>query len=214
MSLDFRLKRALAGLGHTPSFWNPIWMAPLQPAELNQLFGRHLDLEDLYSEAITSWDQNPGANIVDKVLQFFTDLYLADDILTKTDRASMMHGLEVRAPFLDVEVAEFVASLPWTFKYRRGQRKYLLKRAARGLLPDPIIHRAKQGFAAPIGRWFHEGSLAIDSDAQIPYVRSTVVDQFSRAHRAGKQDFRLFLWNHWVISQMSLRQTVRASTRV
>jgi asparagine synthase (glutamine-hydrolysing) len=212
MSLDFRLKRALAGLDHSSSVWTPIWMAPLQPAELNRLFGCQLDLEDVYSEAISSWDQNPGANIVDRVIQFFTDLYLADDILTKTDRASMMHGLEVRAPFLDVEVAEFVAGLPWTFKYRRGQRKYLLKKAAEGIVPDPIIHRAKQGFAVPIGRWFHEGSLAIEPDTQIPHVRSEVVDQFSRAHRGGKQDHRLFLWNHWVISRMSMPRSVRTST--
>jgi asparagine synthase (glutamine-hydrolysing) len=201
MSIDFRLKRVMEGLNRPPALWNPIWMAPLQPTELNELFGRNLDLEDIYSEAIASWEQNPEAGLVDRVLQFFTDLYLADDILTKTDRASMMHGLEVRAPFLDVDLAEFVARLPWRFKYRRGQRKYLLKKAARGLVPERAIRRPKQGFGAPVGRWFHNGSLTIDSVPQVPYVRREALEKFSIAHRAGERDHRLFLWSHWVLAQ-------------
>jgi asparagine synthase (glutamine-hydrolysing) len=209
MSFDFRLKRFLGGVIHNPGLWNPIWMAPLQPADLNLLFGRRLDLEDVYSEAISTWEEGQGSSLVDRVLQFFTDLYLPNDILTKTDRATMMHGLEARAPFLDLELAEFAARIPWTYKYRRGSRKFILKQSANGLLPARTIRRPKQGFGVPVGRWFHEGRLALDSSASIPFLEQETINRFVDEHQAGKRDHRLFLWSHWLLSRMHVRQPGR-----
>ncbi|HET6674747.1 MAG TPA: asparagine synthase C-terminal domain-containing protein, partial [Nitrospiraceae bacterium] len=85
-----------------------------------------------------------------------TRSYLPDDLLVKVDRATMAHGLEARSPFLDHKFMEFAASLPIDLKVRKGVSKYLLKRAMRGALPDPIIMRNKQGFGVPIDRWFRE----------------------------------------------------------
>ena len=80
--------------------------------------------------------------------------YLPLDILTKVDRMSMAHSIEVRPPFLDHKLVEFAATIPAELQMRRGTTKYVLKRALRGILPDPVIDRAKQGFAIPLGRWF------------------------------------------------------------
>ena len=77
----------------------------------------------------------------------------ADDILAKTDRAAMMVSLEGRAAFLDNDVVDFCARLPHGYKYRRGTRKFLLKQAMRGVLPDDIIDRRKKGFGIPLARW-------------------------------------------------------------
>jgi len=83
--------------------------------------------------------------------------YLPDDLLVKVDVATMIHSLEGRSPFLDHEVAEFAARLPPEYKLRGRTSKYILKRAMRNHLPDSILHRDKQGFAMPVGRWFrHE----------------------------------------------------------
>ena len=83
--------------------------------------------------------------------------YLPDDLLVKVDVATMTHSLEGRSPFLDHEVAEFAARLPPEYKLRGRTSKYILKRAMRNHLPDSILHRDKQGFAMPVGRWFrHE----------------------------------------------------------
>jgi len=83
--------------------------------------------------------------------------YLPDDLLVKVDVATMIHSLEGRSPFLDHEVAEFAARLPPEYKLRGRTSKYILKRAMRNHLPDSILHRDKQGFAIPVGRWFrHE----------------------------------------------------------
>ena len=95
LSWDFKLKRTLAGLSYRPQLWNPIWMAPLAPREIAELLAEPVDPEELFEEAIDAWDSSRKLTLVDRSLQFFTRLYLADNILTKVDRASMAHGLEV-----------------------------------------------------------------------------------------------------------------------
>jgi asparagine synthase (glutamine-hydrolysing) len=102
---------------------------------LEELFSEKIDIDDLYSEAIEHWENCPQENLVDKTLQFYTKLYLQDDILVKVDRASMMHSLEVRAPFLDIDLVNFVRKIPSAFKLRHGQTKYILKKALEGVLP-------------------------------------------------------------------------------
>ncbi len=82
--------------------------------------------------------------------------YLPDDILVKVDIASMAHALEVRCPFLDPEVVEFVASLPTDFKTGRGVTKRILRRAVADLVPREILWRKKKGFSLPVDRWVRE----------------------------------------------------------
>lgn len=80
--------------------------------------------------------------------------YLPLDILTKVDRMSMAHSIETRVPILDHKLVEFAASVPPELKLRDGTTKYLFKQAMRGILPDMVIDRPKQGFAVPLGHWF------------------------------------------------------------
>jgi len=86
--------------------------------------------------------------------------YLPLDILTKVDRMTMAHSLEARPPLLDHALVEFAATIPTRYRLRPdGTTKYLFKQALRGLLPDAIIDRRKQGFAVPLDRWLR-GPLA------------------------------------------------------
>ena len=84
--------------------------------------------------------------------------YLAGDILTKVDRASMAHSLEVREPLLDHPLVEWLATLPACFKLNGGEGKRLFKRALEPYLPSDILYRPKMGFAVPLGSWF-KGAL-------------------------------------------------------
>lgn len=90
---------------------------------------------------------------LDKMLHIDTRLWLADDLLTKVDRATMAHSLEARVPYLDHRLVEFATRLPTKFKMQGGNGKYLLKRMAKELLPEEIVHRPKWGFVMPLGDW-------------------------------------------------------------
>ena len=197
MSFDFKIKRTLRGLGQRPPLWCPVWMGPLDPAELAELFDEPIDVEDVYAEAIEQWDACKQPNLVDRVLQFYTKLYLQDDILVKVDRASMMHSLEVRAPYLDSEVVDFVRRIPHRYKFRKGETKYLLKRALADVLPSWVLGRPKKGFGIPIGRWLEQGLLPIDPGA-LPSLDRRFVQARLDSHRQGRSDERAFLWNYWL----------------
>jgi asparagine synthase (glutamine-hydrolysing) len=203
MSLDFKLKRTLRGLSHPKKLWNPIWLGPLEPTDLDDLFMESTDVEEVYSEALDCWEACSQNNLVDKTLQFYTKLYLQNDILVKTDRASMMNSLEVRAPFLDIELVDFVRRIPHSWKYRNGQTKYILKKALEPVLPSSILYREKKGFGVPIGSWFKKGFLSIDYGNTKDILNAEIIKKMSRQHQQNKEDHRFFLWNLYLISLIS-----------
>ena len=89
-----------------------------------------------------------------KILAHNFETYLAYDLLTKVDRASMLHSLEVRSPFLDNALIEYVAALPDRMKRRGTTTKWILRRAFADLIPREIQTRKKMGFGVPLATWF------------------------------------------------------------
>lgn len=199
ISLDFKIKRMLRGLSYGEKIRLPIWMGPLEPKQIDDYFGVHTAPEELYSEAIEAWDSaGEHASPVDRALQFFTRLYLQDDILAKVDRASMIHGLEARSPFLDLEVIDFARKLPHTVKLRGGTTKWILKKALEPILPASILYRKKKGFGTPLGQWFRDRALA----PEIPVGGSGgFVERAVHSHQTGRGDERLFLWCQHVLGE-------------
>jgi asparagine synthase (glutamine-hydrolysing) len=80
--------------------------------------------------------------------------YLPDDILSKVDRMSMAHSLEVRPPFLDHRIVEFASRLPENFKIRGGRLKFVLRELMKDRLPKTVVRRSKEGFDIPTHHWF------------------------------------------------------------
>ena len=191
MSFDFRVRHGLSGLAYLSELWNPTWLAPLQLQEISDLFQQPVDVEDIYSEVLDNWRNSDCTNAGDKSLEFYTNFYLQDNILPKTDRASMLVSLEARAPFLDNDLVDFVRSLPYQLKYRHGNRKYLLKKSMAGILPPDILTRPKKGFGIPIAEWLRELPI---SPERLPLENSAWVQQRWRDHRDNKADHRLLLW--------------------
>jgi len=128
-------------------------------------------LEDPW-RAEAEWMARPNGDWLSTLQYLDLKSYLPLDILTKVDRMSMAHGLETRVPLLDHRLVEFAATIPASLRLRDGVGKHILKRAMRGVLPDPIIDRPKQGFAVPLGRWFR-GRLD-------GFVRDLLLSQESR----------------------------------
>jgi asparagine synthase (glutamine-hydrolysing) len=126
--------------------------------------------------------------------------YLPLDILTKVDRMTMAHSIEARPPLLDHRLVEFAATVPPHFRLRNGTTKYLFKRALRGLLPDGIIDRPKQGFAVPLAHWFRgelsgfaRDLLLSETCRQRGIFDLGHVERLLRANDAGR-DLGLHLW--------------------
>ena len=152
----------------------------------------------MYAEAIALWDSCGSENLFDKTLMFYTKLYLQDDIVAKIDRAGMLNSLGVRAPFLDIELVDFVRKIPGGYKYRNGKTKYLLKKAMEPVLPRDSINRQKKGFGVPMGAWFRDGKLSYASENTMRLNKIFIECRFAE-HRDGRFDHRSFLWNLWLL---------------
>jgi asparagine synthase (glutamine-hydrolysing) len=121
-------------------------------------------------------------------------MYLPDDLLTKVDRASMLHALEVRSPFMDHELVQFAAGLT-TDQLLKGGPKRMLREAFADDLPEWVFTRKKMGFAVPVGEWFRgelRGMLrdhlfATDSFAG-QHFNTKVVERLVDEHETGRVD--------------------------
>ena len=207
MTFDFKLRRGLRGLAHRPALWNPVWLGPLGPLEIAALVQEPIDPEELYAEAIALWDASPHLGFGDRMLEFYTNFYLAEDILVKTDRASMRVSLESRAPFLDVELADFVRRLPFSVKFRDGRGKYLLRRALARRLPAAILDRPKKGFGIPLVKWIKGFDRLPPAAAPDLFDEQGFVRMWDE-HRQGRRDHRSGLWS-WIVLNQSLTEALR-----
>jgi asparagine synthase (glutamine-hydrolysing) len=176
------------------------WISYIQDPERDALLdGRGNDWA--FHDYDTIWRSSAGAKTLNRLLDLNLRTYLVDDLLVKTDRMSMAHGLEVRCPLLDTDLLSFAASLPPSLKARGFNLKRVLKAAVRDLIPDELLHRPKRGFGVPLDRWFRE-----DLDA---YVRATLgsadarvkenlvpaaVDRLLAEQRSGERNHGHALW--------------------
>ncbi|MBF0481046.1 MAG: asparagine synthase (glutamine-hydrolyzing) [Desulfovibrionaceae bacterium] len=201
MALGFKINRFLRGAATPPRYRDPVWLGPLGPdgpGGLDELFGSKIDPEDLYCEAIDVYERCQEENPVDKTLAFYANIYLQDDIMVKSDRAGMLNSLEVRAPFLDIELVDFVRRIPSNYKFRGGQTKYILKKALADVLPHDILHRPKKGFGMPIGKWLEDGALHFPETAAYG-LNSKFIQARLHEHQTRQADHRALLWNYWLL---------------
>jgi asparagine synthase (glutamine-hydrolysing) len=118
------------------------------------LLGFNIDtseVEKLFAQLLEGDD---AGNFLDRISYLCIRLSLPDDILTKVDRMSMAHSLEVRVPFLDHGFVEYVATIPAEMRFRYWKTKWLLRKAMEPYLPQQILWRKKQGFTVPLSDWF------------------------------------------------------------
>jgi asparagine synthase (glutamine-hydrolysing) len=211
MSLGFKLRRGLMGMSYPERVRNPVWMAPLEPDLIGEVFDSPLSLEELYEEAIQVWNSGESTHPGDRSLDYFSNLYLQDDILTKVDRASMMVSLECRTVFLDNDLVEFCRRLPYHYKYRNGTRKYLLKKVLQDSLPRNIIERPKKGFGIPLASWLRSVPEVMPNRA-VAGVKGEWMKRCWNEHRAGRADHRLPMWCWLSLQQILAQREPRVSS--
>jgi asparagine synthase (glutamine-hydrolysing) len=128
--------------------------------------------------------------------------YLPGDILTKVDRASMAHALEVRVPLLDYQLVEWLASLSPDLKLKGREGKYIFKKALESYLPDDILYRPKMGFAVPLSAWFRgplksrvREALLGEAMQQCGLFNTVFLHELVNQHQSGLRDYSAPIWS-------------------
>jgi asparagine synthase (glutamine-hydrolysing) len=199
-SFDYRAKRFVR-VAHLPPLerhhgWKEIFSDDAR-AELRGLRSQFDPVDVLR----TRFAETAGAELLARLQDVDLGIYLVDDLLVKTDRASMAHSLEARVPFLDSVVVGFALSLPTRHKVRGLRKKVLLRKAVEPLLPREVVHGRKRGFSIPAAAWlrgelepFARDTLSPDTLRRQGFLRHEPVRRLLDEHVAGKHDWSRQLW--------------------
>ena len=205
LSFDYRARRFITAVNYDEIARHHIMFGSFTPQE--QELALTPDVwnatnGDVYFDARRiAMEECDADNTVERMQCLDTRLYLAEDILTKVDRASMAVSLEVRAPFLDPRVAEFAASLPVNYKLHGYTSKYLLKQAVQDLMPAFVTKRGKKGFGVPVAEWLKTQLRTLARDLLSPErIRKhglfdpVYVSRLQDEHERGVANHRKALW--------------------
>jgi asparagine synthase (glutamine-hydrolysing) len=222
ISFEYKLKRFLEGCLMAPERAHVYWNGTFSEAQKAALVRAGLPpaLDRILGELR---NRSTGNDDLAPYLWFDQRYFLPDDILTKTDRMSMAHSLEVRPPFLDHRIVEFAASLPASLKIRGSRQKVLLKELMRDKLPPSILQRRKVGFDIPVHDWLRgclrplmEEVLMDGTSEHGALFRRDAIETQIRSHlerriNAGYNLWGLmvlFLWmKKWGIQAMTSQET-------
>lgn len=211
ISFDFKVKQYLRGFRSDTRHIHQLWLGSFLPEEKKQLFNTHVygGLKDRSGLELIDQHFDIKANDFSRITNYYYQTYLLDDILVKVDRASMYNSLEVRTPFLDTSVVEFLNSLPKSFKQKGFEGKYLLKKMMEGKLPNNIIYRSKKGFGIPLSDWIRKDLKSTIHDMLVTkddLFNSDYIEKLLDQHYSKKQNHRKLIWNLYVLKRLIREQ--------
>jgi asparagine synthase (glutamine-hydrolysing) len=199
-SFDYRAKRFVRAAHLPPLERHHGWKEIFAPEARAELTGR-AHAFDPVALLRSRFRETEGAPLLARLQDVDLGVYLVDDLLVKTDRASMAHSLEARVPFMDTVVSGFAFALPTRHKLRGLQKKVLLRKAAEPLLPSRIVHGRKRGFSIPAAAWlrgdlepFARETLATETLRRQGFFRPEAVHALLDRHVRGEEDLSRQLW--------------------
>jgi asparagine synthase (glutamine-hydrolysing) len=206
MSFDFRAKKFITGIAYPSVERNYIWLGTFSPDMKKRLVTNRIGEEwggfNAFHVLHDYLNGKVFSSELGKLLYLDTKLYLQDGVLTKVDRASMAHGLEVRVPFLDHRFVESVTGLPEGLKLKGFTTKYIWKKIIKDRIPAEIERRGKKGFGIPIAKWLcgelkglMEEMLSEERLKKQGIFNPFVVQRIVVDHLARRVDNRKKLWN-------------------
>ena len=220
MNIQFLANKVLRGLDYDDEAIRcQVWLGIFPPNEqkdiLKHLEAQLIDEKNMYSESLKYFGSTAGKTPLQKISYLYLKTYLVGDILTKVDRASMANSLEVRAPFLDPDLAEFAYALREDIKLHGLTTKYILKKSLQPYLPKSIFNKTKHGFAVPVGKWFREDlkGVVVDMFEESKIKKQDIfnykkINKILNEHISGKRDrhrelWSLFMFQKWFDKWMS-----------
>jgi asparagine synthase (glutamine-hydrolysing) len=156
LSFDYKAKRFVRSANYDTIERHHSWFGSFTRDEQKYLLTDNVQMRssaDIYAGPRDLLNICDAPNDIERMQYLDMNYYMAEDILSKVDRASMAVSLETRAPFLDHRIGQFAASLPLEYKLRGSKGKYILRKAVEGLIPASVLDRPKKGFGIPIASW-------------------------------------------------------------
>ena len=204
LSFDYKAKRFVRAAKFDDIERHHSWFGSFSSDQHGKLFTRDVLAatdSDIYRGVRELVGTTDAKSVVERMQYADINYYLAEDILTKVDRAAMAVSLETRAPFLDPRIAQFAASIPVEYKLKGKSGKVILKEAMKDLLPHEILHRPKKGFGIPIAEWLkgrlnplmHE-MLAPERLKSQGLFEADYVQRLIREHETGSASHHKELW--------------------
>ncbi|HEX8743189.1 MAG TPA: asparagine synthase (glutamine-hydrolyzing) [Thermoleophilaceae bacterium] len=218
-SLDYMAKR-FARAAHLPPLerhhgWKEIFSADARAELLGARRDHPRDPLDVYR---ARYAETEGAEPLARLQDVDIGIYLPDDLLTKTDRASMAHSLETRVPFLDTALADFALALPRSMRVRGLQKKRLLRKAVEPLVPREIVRGRKRGFSIPAAAWlrgelqpFAREVLSPEAIRRQGFFDPGAVTRVLDRHVAGREDLSRQLWGLMSFALWQERHALRSN---
>ena len=214
-SLDFIAKKFISGADMQEPLRRHIeWMSAFNDKDKRYLCNGWPDIQQ-EEGFFSSLDLPENADDLTLVQKLDIDTYLRDDLLVKTDRASMINSQEVRVPFLDHRLVEFVFSLPSNLRVKNFRTKHILKETMKGALPKNIINRKKKGFGMPIALWIKnqmrdyvldmlsEGRIKKQGLFSYEYIEHILDEHINNKANNHKKIWVLFMFELWHEKYMS-----------
>lgn len=204
LSFDYKAKRFIRAAKFDDVARHHSWFGSFSTDQHEKLFAKHVMTAtetDIYRSVRELVNASDAKKVVERMQYADINYYLAEDILTKVDRAAMAVSLETRAPFLDPRVGQFAASIPVEFKLKGKSGKVILKEAMKDLLPHEILHRPKKGFGIPIAEWLKGRLNPLMHDMLAPerlesqgLFNAGYVGRLIREHESGAASHHKELW--------------------
>jgi asparagine synthase (glutamine-hydrolysing) len=177
------------------------WFGALNAAERDKLAVLRVNGE-VHQGNIPPFDSDPNTSTLRRILYSDQTSWLPDNLLERGDRMTMAASIESRVPFLDHELAGYVSSLPDSYRVRGLKTKWILREAARSLIPESILNRPKVGFRVPVNKWFQGpmkeylfDHLKSPSSKTRAYLDPRVLDGMLDDHVDGRQNHEKLLWS-------------------
>jgi len=207
-SLDYKAKHFVRAASLSAVERHYLWKSIFSPeARADLLTEDWLGAVDPIERLAATYSESEGSEELARIMDLDLRVFLVEDMLVKTDRASMAESLETRVPFLDPAVTELALALPARHKVRWFGKKRLLRKALAPLVSSQILNGRKQGFSIPVGAWLRNelepmarSILSPDALRRQGFFRPEPVGAMLDAHVAGKQDLSRQLWNLLVFS--------------
>jgi len=205
ISLDFKIKKFIEGFDNNKIYRNQIWLGSFNKKERSLLFSKEiwtsLGKENEFEEIDHYLSKLNDRNFYHQLIYLYLKTYLMDDILVKVDRASMFKSLEVRAPFLDYLLVDFVNTIPINLKLKGLQTKYIFKKLMEDKIPKEIVYRKKKGFGIPVAKWLVKElkSLCLDLLTKDRIEKQGLfnyqyIEKLLNEHFAKRRDNRKLIW--------------------